>query len=61
MTIYATEVIVGKRLYRIVGDKVWVQGFGTTGPGQNPHYTWVEVKKGGEAYKEARAALGETK
>jgi len=52
--IHATEVVVGKRLYRIVGDRVWVQGFGTTGPGQTPHYHWIEVEKGSPSYKEAR-------
>ena len=59
--IYATEIAVGKRLYRIVGDRVFVQSFGTTGPGQRPHYSWIEVEKNSGSYQEARAALARAK
>lgn len=58
MAIHAIETIVGKRMYRIVGDRVWVQGFGTTGPGQQPHYHWIEVKeKDSGSYKEAMQSV----
>lgn len=53
----AIEINVGKRRYRIVGDLVWVQGFGTTGPGQTPHYSWLSVNRDGVSYSEAMRAL----
>lgn len=54
MPISAIEVHVGKRTYRIVGEQVWVRAFGTTGPGQQPHYNWIEVEKGSGSWLEAK-------
>jgi hypothetical protein len=57
MSVSALEIKVGKRLYRICGDRVWVQGFGTTGPNQTPHYSWLTIKAGSASYKEAKNAV----
>ena len=49
----AIDFRVGERTYRMRGKKVWVQAFGTTGPGQTPHYSWVAIQPGTASYQEA--------
>ena len=53
MAVISVEVTVGARRYRVTGDRVWVRGFGTTGPGQTPHYNWISVDKASGSYREA--------
>lgn len=59
MSVTSIEVKVGKRDYKISGDRVWVLGFGTTGPGQTPHYNWIPVDHGSASHKEAMTAKKE--
>lgn len=36
--------------YRIRGKDVFVMGFGTTGPNQRPHHSWLSIREGTETY-----------
>jgi len=49
--ILGTKVEFEGNVFKTEGDKLYARMFGTTGPDQNPHWSWGEIDKSGKLGK----------
>lgn len=57
--IIGVKVEFGGGVFKTEGDNLYAQMFGTTGPDQNPHWSWGEIDKSSKLGKDVMNFIGE--